>query len=421
VLLKFRIHEAILEPPQHYRSEGFCGRSIEDQFTYHTYPEPGKSEIKMLYRYGGSFIGTGLNTNKFIRAYQSPKLELVVNQNIFWDPETYHADIVLPACTSFERKDISEWANCDGYHRFANQSGTSHRVVVYHQKPIEPLYESKSDYQIFSDLADRLGLKEAYTEGKTEEDWIEKMFYASSLPKYISFEEFKKKGYFVVPFPKDYKPAPGMRWFYEGRACDTDDLNPKRNTEKAHELATYSGKIEFVSQSLMAHEPDDEERPPLPRYIPSWEGHTSELTKKYPLQLITPHVRYGYHTQYDTHTPWITDIPGNRILKDGYYWHTTRIHPVDAEARGIRNGDIIKLYNDRGAVLGIAQVTERVMPGVIHSYHGSSKYDPLKPGEPGSIDRAGCVNLLSSSRPMSKNAPGAAWNSCLIEVTKWEV
>ena len=421
VLWKPRIHEAILEPPQHFRSEGFCGRSIEEQFTYHTYPEPGKSEIKMLYKYGGSNIGTGVNTNKYIRAYQSPKLEFVVNQSIFWDPETYHADIILPACTSFERNDISEWTNCDGYHRFANQSGASHRVVVYHQKGIEPLYESKPDYQIFSDLAETLGFKEAFTEGNTVEDWIEKMFYASSLPKYLSFEEFKKKGYFVVPFPKDYKPAPGMRWFYEGRACDTDDLNPKIKTEKAHELGTYSGKIEFVSQSLVAHEPDDEERPPLPRYIPSWEGHTSELAKKYPLQLIMPHVRYGYHTQYDTHTPWITDIPGNRILKDGYYWHTTRIHPVDAEARGIKNGDIVKLYNDRGAVLGIAQVTERVMPGVIHSYHGSSKYDPVEPGKPGSLDRGGCVNLLSSSRPMSKNAPGAAWNSCLIEVTKWEV
>jgi len=421
VVWKPRLHEAILEPPQHFRSEGFCGASIEAQFTHHTYPEPGKSEIKMLYRYGGSNIGTGVNTNKWVRAYQSPKLEFVVNQSIFWDPETYHADIILPACTNFERNDISEWGNCDGFHRFANQSGNSHRVVIYQQKAIEPLYESKPDYQIFSDLAERLGFKEAFTEGNTVEDWIEKMFYSSSLPKYISFEEFKKKGYFVVPLPKDYKPAPGMRWFYEGRVCDTDDLNPKRNTEKAKELGTYSGKIEFVSQSLMAHEPHDEERPPMPRYIPNWEGHTSELAKKYPLQLIMPHPRYGYHTQYDTHAPWITDIPGNRTLKDGYYWHTTRIHPVDAEARGIKNGDIIKLYNDRGAVLGIAQVTERVMPGVIHSYEGSSKYDPVEQGKPGSVDRGGCVNLLSPSRPMSRNAPGPAWNSCLIEVTKWEV
>jgi trimethylamine-N-oxide reductase (cytochrome c) len=421
VVWKPRLHEAILEPPQHFRSEGFCGASIEAQFTHHTYPEPGKSEMKMLYKYGGSNIGTGVNTNKWVKAYQSPKLELVVNQSIFWDPETYLADIILPACTVFERNDISEWGNCDGFHRFANQSGNSHRVVIYQQKAIEPLYESKADYQIFSDLAERLGFKEAFTEGNTAEDWIEKMFYSSSLPKYISFEEFKKKGYFVAPLPKDYKPAPGMRWFYEGRACDTDDLNPKRNTEKAHELGTYTGKIEFVSQSLMAHEPDDEERPPMPRYIPSWEGHRSELAKKYPLQLIMPHPRYGYHTQYDTHAAWITDIPGNRILKDGYYWHTTRIHPVDAEARGIRNGDIVKLYNDRGAVLGIAQVTERVMPGVIHSYEGSSKYDPVERGKLGSVDRGGCVNLLSPSRPMSKNAPGPAWNSCLIEVAKWEV
>ena len=212
-----------------------------------------------------------------------------------------------------------------------------------------------------------------------------------------------------------------MRWFVEGRACDTDDQNPKRNTEKANELATYSGKIEFVSQSLMAHEPDDEERPPLPRYIPSWEGHTSELAKKYPLQLISPHVRYSYHTQYDTHSLWLGDIPGHRVFKDGYYWHTTRIHLADAAARGIRNGDIIKLYNDRGAVLGIAQVTERIMPGVIHSYTASSKYDPVEPGKAGSVDRGGCVNILTPNRMISKNASGMAWNSCLIEVTKWEV
>ncbi len=420
-VLKTLIPDAILNPPLHWRGEGFCGGSPEDQFTRHTYPEPGSPEIRMLYRYGGSFIGTGVDTNKWVRAYQSPKIELVVNQNVFMDPEATFADIVLPACHNFERNDISEWGNCDGYHRFANQSGNSHRVIIYQQKAIEPLDESKSDYEIFSLLAERMGMKEEYTEGNSEEDWIRKLFEASSLPRYISFEDFRQKGYFVVPFPKDYKPVPAMRWFYEGRACDTDDMNPKRNTKRAHELGTHSGKIEFVSQSLMAHEPDDEERPPMPRYIPSWEGHTSELAKKYPLQLISPHPRYSYHSQYDTHALWLGDIPGHRVFKDGYYWHTTRIHPVDAEARGIRNGDIVKLYNDRGAVLGIAQVTERVMPGVIHSYEGSSKYDPMEHGKSGSVDRGGCVNLLTPSRTMSKNTPGIASNSCLVEVAKWEV
>ena len=158
----------------------------------------------------------------------------------------------------------------------------------------------------------------------------------------------------------------------------------------------------------------------MPRYIPSWEGHTSKLAKKYPLQLISPHTRYSYHTHYDTRVQWLGDIPGHRILKDGYYWRSVNIHPLDAEARAIKNRDIVKLYNDRAAVLGIARLTERVRPGVVHCYTASSKYDPLQPGEPGSIDRGGCVNLLTPSRLLSQNAPGMAPNSCLIEISKWE-
>jgi trimethylamine-N-oxide reductase (cytochrome c) len=98
-----------------------------------------------------------------------------------------------------------------------------------------------------------------------------------------------------------------------------------------------------------------------------------------------------------------------------------RIHPQDAEARGIKNGDVVRLYNDRAAVLGAALVTERVRPGLIHSYCSSGKYDPSEPGKPYTLDRGGCVNLLTSDRLMSKNVPGMAPNSCLIEIEKWEV
>ena len=108
-------------------------------------------------------------------------------------------------------------------------------------------------------------------------------------------------------------------------------------------------------------------------------------------------------------------------MKEGYSWQTVRLHPIDAEARGIKNGDIIKLYNDRGSVLGIAKVTERIRPGVVHSFCSASKYDPLEPGKPYSTDRGGCVNLLTSSRPMSKNVVGMAPNSCLVEIAKWDV
>jgi len=420
-LYRLLLPDAILNPPISWVGEGFCGESIDQQFKPYTYPMPNHSEIKMFYRYGNSFIGTMTETNKWVRMYQSPKLEFVVNQDSWWGSESRFADIILPACTPLERNDISEPGRVGGYGEHC-ESGYNYRTIVLQKKCIEPLYESKSDYEIFSLIAERLGLKEDFTDGKSEEDWVKAMFDFSGLPEHISWEEFERKGYCVIPLQEDYKPTPSLRWFYEGRECDTPDpFNPKRNTEKAKELATYSGKIEFVSQSLKENLPDDEERPPLPHYIPSWEGHTSELAKKYPLQLIAPHARYSLHTNYDKGLDWMGEVPGHRVLKDGYYWRPARIHPLDAEPRCIKNGDIVKLHNDRGAVLCLAQVTERVRPGVVHCYQASGVYDPLEPGKPYSVDKGGCVNILTSSRMLSKNAPGMAPNSCLVEISKWEV
>jgi trimethylamine-N-oxide reductase (cytochrome c) len=158
----------------------------------------------------------------------------------------------------------------------------------------------------------------------------------------------------------------------------------------------------------------------MPRYIPSWEGHETKSAKKYPLQLISPHPRFSFHTHHDTGVPWLVDIPGHRIFKDGTYWRVVRIHPTDAGVRGIQHRDIVKLYNDRGGVLCIATVTERIKPGTVHCYESSGVYDPLEPGKPGSIDRGGCINLLTPARMISKNAPGMANNSCLIEIERWE-
>jgi len=419
-LYRLLLPDAIMNPPSHWLSEGFCGTSLEQQFVPYTYPEPGKSEVKLFYRYGGSYIGTMTETGRYVRMYQSPKLECVVNQDIWWNTETAFADIILPACTNFERNDIAEWANSGGYGH--NSSDVcNHRIIVYQKKCIEPLHESKSDYWILTQLADRLGIKDDFTEGNVDEEgWIERLFYATDMPKYISFADFKEKGYFVVPYPQPYQSKPAFRWFYEGRNCDTGDNNPFKNTPRANKLGTASGKIEFVSSSLTEHFPNDQERPPMPRYIPSWEGHESPEVKKYPLQMISPHPRFSFHTHHDTHTPWLEEIPDHRILKDGYYWRAIRIHPQDAAPRGIRNEDIIKLYNDRGSVLGIARVTERIKPGVIHCYESSGVYDPLEKGNSMSPDKGGCVNILAPARMISKNAPGMANNSCLIEVEKWE-
>jgi anaerobic selenocysteine-containing dehydrogenase len=344
----------------------------------------------------------------------------VVNQDVWFNSETRMADIILPACSNFEREDVGEWGACGGYTCHAS-SGCNYRIVVRQQKCIEPLWESKSDYEIFTLLAKRLGMEEKFTDGRSELDWVKAFFDSSDLPELISWEEFDQKGYHIINIGEDYQSTPSLRWFAEGRACDTPDPNnPKRKTEKAAELGTYSGKIEFVSESLKAHFPDDQERPVSPRYIPSWEGHRSEIFQRYPLQLLSPHPRFTFHCHYDKHTDWLDDIPGHRIKKDGYAWWPARIHPEDARLRGINDGDIVCLYNDRARVLCIAVVTERIRPGIIHSYASSAKYDPLIPGRADSPDKGGCVNMLTPSRMVSQNAPGMTPNSCLIEIEKWE-
>ena len=176
----------------------------------------------MIHRHGGSFISTMTETNRWVKMYQSPKLEFVVMQDCHWQSETKFGDVILPASTNFEHSDISEWTAPGGYGH--GNAGTNHRVIIYQHKCIEPLWESKPDWEIYKALAERLGFLDEYTEGNSEEDWIKKIFNYSDLPKYITYEDFKKKGYFVVPLPEDYKPTVSNRWFYEGRPCDTPIL-----------------------------------------------------------------------------------------------------------------------------------------------------------------------------------------------------
>ncbi|MBN1189725.1 MAG: molybdopterin-dependent oxidoreductase [Dehalococcoidales bacterium] len=416
--------EIVMNPPVSWIGEGFCGNSVEQQFNKFTCPEPGPNgaPIKMIHRHGGSFISTMTETNRWVKMYQHPNLEFVVMQDCHWQSETRFGDVILPASTNFEHSDLSEWNSAGGYG--CNDMGNNHRVIIYQQQCIEPLWESKPDYEIYTLLAERLGIKDEYTEGNSFEDWNKKVFEYSDLPKYVKYEDFKKKGYFVVPsIPPDEEPLVSFRWYYEGRPCDlhSEPKNPNMGTDRAHLLGTPSGKIEFVSQTLLKFDPDDEERPPMPRYIPSWEGYnTKRLTRDYPLQLISPHPRFSYHTHNDNKSLWLDDIPQHRVKKDGYAYWPIRIHPQDAAKRDIRDGDLVKVYNARGAVICSAHVTERIKPGCCHSYEAGAKYDPLEPGKSGSIDRGGCINLLTPSRMVSKNAPGEANNSCLVEVCKWE-
>jgi len=417
--------EAILNPPVKWRGKGFCNKSIEDQFMEYKYPAPGYSEIRMWWRYGAAYISTMTETNRWARMYRSPKLEFVVVQNPWFEGEAKFADLILPACTNFERWDIGEWSNISGQ-AVDSVQWANHRIVVLEMKAIEPLGESKSDYEIFAMVAKKLGFYEKYTEeGLTDLDWVKRIFYATDLPKYISWEEFKKKGYFVVPYKKR-KSTPALRWYYEGRKRDTVGGGPfgghMMGIPDGAGLDTQSGKIEFESNSLKRFDLHDEERPPVPHYVPSWETEDLERKKKYPLILVSPHVRYSFHTQYDAKDTWVDEIPDHRRLgPDGYKHWILRINPVDAEKRSIKDGDVVRVYNDRGATLCVAEVTNRVGPGVVHAYQASIAYDPLgEPGNPSIVIKGGVMNVLSSSRFLSKNAHGMAPVHALVEVAKWK-
>jgi trimethylamine-N-oxide reductase (cytochrome c) len=257
----------------------------------------------------------------------------------------------------------------------------------------------------------------------TELDWCKRLFEATDLPRVISWKKFLKKGYYVVPAPSEKLRHPvSFRWFAENRLKDTPEIAPlpADYSEKVFQgLQTQSGKLEFVSSSLKRFDPNDPERPVISKYIPSWEGHhTAELYQEFPLQLITPHPRYSFHTMGDGKHSWVNDIKDHRVLKNGYYYWVARINPKDAAARGIKTDDLIKVFNKRGAVICAAQVTERIAPGAVHSYESSAVYDPV--GEPGkSPDRGGCMNILTPSRPIIKKSHSFAANSCLVQIEQW--
>jgi anaerobic selenocysteine-containing dehydrogenase len=144
-------------------------------------------------------------------------------------------------------------------------------------KCIEPLGESKSDYQIFWDLTKRLGLAAPFSEGMGELDWCKRLFEATDLPNHISWRDFLKKGYYVIPPPPENLRDPvSFRWFAEDRPKDTPELAPlpADYTEQFGQgLQTQSGKLEFECSSLKRFDPQDPERPTISKYIPAWEGH----------------------------------------------------------------------------------------------------------------------------------------------------
>lgn len=400
------------------------GLSLEAQFTPFSYPAPGYSPIHMLYRYGGSSFGSIPDSGRLAAAYRHPSLECIVNQSIWLEGETPFADIILPACTMLERWDIGEWAGAGGYGLHL-QYGLNHRMVVMQHKCIEPLGESRSDYDIFADLLHRFGLGAVFTEGCGELDWARRVFESSDAAGRVSWKRFVKKGYFVVPADNENARDPvEFRWFAEARPKDTPEPLPlpAQFADRFREgLQTASGKIEFVAGSLARGDGDNPERPALNRYIPSWEGPGAEdLFARYPLQLVTSHPRYSFHTCGDGKESAVNDLPDHRIPIDGHFYLLLRLNADDAKARGVGHRDLVHVFNDRGSVICVADVSQLMAPGVVKAGAASAEYIPVAHNGR-TYDIGGCLNILTPSRSQTQGTDSMAPNSCLVQVEKWTV
>jgi anaerobic selenocysteine-containing dehydrogenase len=386
------IHDALLNAPiTWYGNTTFPG-SIPDQFVKYKYPAEGCSEIHMIWTDTPCWITCWNDSNSYIKGLRSPKIEFILAQHPWMENDCLFADIILPVSTKFEEQDIG------------TDLASGQFYTAFHEKKcIEPIGESKSDYEIVCLIAERMGLLEQYSGGKSIEEWIKLAFENSGVQELISYEEFEKKGYYAVPIDPEWKKYPaGLRMFHD---------DPENNR-----LNTPSGKIEFCSQNLLKHFPDDKERPPVPHWIEKGESHDERLSSdragQYPLLLMSNHGRWRVHAQCDD-IAWTREVETCKISgPDGYKYEPLWINPADAQARDIKHGEVIKVFNERGAVLGGAYVTERMMPGVVYMDHGA-RYDAIVPGE---LDRGGAINTITPHNLTSKNATGMVVSSFLVEV-----
>ena len=176
--------------------------------------------------------------------------------------------------------------------------------------------------------------------------------------------------------------------------------------------------MEFYSQRLAEHFPDDEERPPIPKWVEKGESHDERLSgdraKKYPYLVVSNHPRWRVHSQHDD-MQWLREIVTCKMIgPDGYAYQTIWINPKDAEKHGIRNGDVVEAFYERGSVLVGAYVTERIMPGVVSIDHGA-RYDPIVPG---CLDRGGAINTITPRNTTSKNATGMVSQGFLVDIKR---
>jgi biotin/methionine sulfoxide reductase len=356
-----RIADMLLHPGEEFAYNG--GR--------HTYPD-----IRLIYWAGGNPFHHHQDLNRLSQAWRKPD-SIVVHEQ-FWTPTAKRADIVLPATTSMERNDIG-YATREGY------------LIAMHRM-IDNVGEARDDFSIFTELAERLGARETYTEGLDEQGWLERLYGQSreragrigiDLPDFATFWE---RG--IVSLEAYDKPVVML---------DDFRADPERNR-----LNTPSGKIEIFSETIAGFGLPDCPGHPVWREPLEWLG--SAKTDQFPLHLISDQPARRLHSQLDASAH---SREGKIAGREPVY-----MNPADAEARGIIAGDIVELFNARGRCLAGAILTEDVMVGVVRLSTGAW-FDPdLDTG----LEKHGNPNVLTLDVGTSGLAQGCIAQTCLVEV-----
>jgi biotin/methionine sulfoxide reductase len=340
-----------------------------------TYPD-----IRLIYWAGGNPFHHHQDLNRLRRAWAKP--ETIVVHEQFWTAAARTADIVLPATTALEREDIG----------FANRE--PHLIAM--RRLSAPVGEARDDYAIFSDLARRLGREAAYTENRTPRQWLETLYEQSRT-------RAKSAGVDLPPFAEFWEA--GLVTLPRTNASNVM-LEDFRSDPEAHPLKTPSGKIEIFNAKVAGFGYDDCPGHPVWRAPTEWLGAAG----KYALHLLSDQPSTRLHSQLD-------HAPHSRGAKIAGRQPVT-INPADAAARRIADGDVVRLFNDRGACLAGAVVSDVVRPGVVRLSTGSW-FDPASWEVPGALEKNGNPNVLTLDVGASRLSQGCTAQTCLVEIEKW--
>lgn len=335
-----------------------------------------KSNIRMLFSLAGNYLANqNPDINQAVKVLEDEsKIEFIVASDLYLTPSAHYADLLLPETSFMERWNIGETWGTGSY-------------LILSEKIVEPEFERRSDYDWQREVAAKLGIEAQFSQGRSEKEWIEHIWEQTrlSMPDehLPTFSELQVKRQHL------FKSKPHV-------AFEANIRDPENNP-----FPTPSGKIEIFSKRLYdMHNPDI---PALSHYVPAHEGPEDALARQFPLQLITwKGKNRANSTQYAN--PWLQEVQVQKL------W----INPLDAEQRGIRQGDIVRIHNQRGICQVPAEVTVRIMPGVVAMQAGAW----WQPDDNG-VDLGGCPNVLSSAR-ITPLAKGNAHQTMLVEVAKYD-